>query len=470
MYNSPMENESNQYNESRFVPQFANIMGESLLPPSASLEDRLSVDDFEAKYPIRAALFSEFSTLRTNFSKEALIQNNRLGKFLYVLNSLDKYVTEHEGGNVTLWTGQFEGYKGVKNGWEKGETDGRVKMPTSTGKTVLFSELIESIGTKTNNGEDINTLIVVPDKKPVTQTQAQMRKFAPEIPVGLVYGNRKDIGEKRKPVTVITDESLAINVSKGTIDPLDYDLLVLDEADVYLSPKKQAVIKQFANAIKIGFSATMEYNSKKKVENYLPYEYYIQDIINSASIGELRPFSILIAKSTTDIRNIRIIGGDYSEADLEKVLDIEPRNIAAVELYKKMFEGKSTVAFCLGVSHAAKLAQMYQDEGITAEHISGYMSDDERLEIYNRFKKGETKILCNADLLIRSFDEPLAKVCFNLRPTLSKVVADQRAGRVLRMYPNDPNKHAYVVDFIDESKDLQRKPVLFTRIVVQVED
>lgn len=460
-----MEFETNTKPETKLIPQFANIQGESLLPTSYPVENRLSSCDFQEKYPVRFALFSEFATLRNDFSKEALQSIQRLSKYLFMLNKIDEYIATCEKSvETTLYPEQLRAFKQLRDGLEQGETDGRIKIPTSGGKTVIFSELIEAIGVKTGLGEMFKTLIVVPDQKPVKQTKEKLEKFAPEIPVGVVYGNKKDIGEKEQPVTVITDESLVLQLEKGSIDPLGYDLVILDEADVYLTANKQNVIQQFANATRIGFSATMEYGPNKKVESYLPYEHFSMEIKEAAEKGVISPFSAYIAKTTADVSHVSIVAGDYNESELETALDIKIRNSAAVDLYKKMFAGKSAIAYCLGVTHAEKLAKLYRENGVRAEHISGYMQEDERDEIYRKYREGEIDVLCNADLLIRSFDEPRAEVCLNLRPTLSKVVAEQRAGRVLRHDPNNPDKHAIIVDFVDENSNDKRQPILFAEI------
>lgn len=459
-----MEFEHKALTEVNLVPQFANIMGEPLLPPSHDVFEEFTQADFKEKYPVRHLLFSEFASLRSDFSKEALTTIKRLGKYLHMLNRADEYITRHENGELTLWPDQFRAFCQLRDGLEKGETDGRIKMPTSSGKTVLFTEFIEAIGTKTNWGDDFKTLIVVPDQKPVKQTKEKMEKFAPNLPVGVVYGNKKDLGEKEQGVTVITDESLKIQLEKETIDPLTYDLLVLDEADVYLTPPKQSDIAKFANATRVGLSATMEYGPQKKVADYLPHPYFEMGIKEGVENGDLSPFTVLHAFTTADISNVHIRAGEYKEEDLALVLDIETRNQAAVELYDKMFSGKAGIVYCLGVSHAEKLAELFNQKGIKAAYISGYMNETERDEIYRKYKSGGIDMLCNSDILIRSFDEPRAEVCLNLRPTLSKVVAEQRAGRVLRKDPNNPSKHAYIVDFIDQNNDARKNQVLFAEI------
>lgn len=81
-----------------------------------------------------------------------------------------------------------------------------------------------------------------------------------------------------------------------------------------------------------------------------------------------------------------------------------------------------------------------------------------------KYKKGEIKVLCNADILIAGFDEPKASVCLNLRPTLSPVIAEQRGGRVLRLDEENEDKHATIVDFVDINNNKKVQPITFAEI------
>ena len=73
-------------------------------------------------------------------------------------------------------------------------------------------------------------------------------------------------------------------------------------------------------------------------------------------------------------------------------------------------------------------------------------------------------MLTSVQLLIQGYDDPEVEVCFNVRPTQSRVVAKQRSGRVLRVDPKNPHKTACIVDFIDGDANRGR-PLSFLDIV-----
>ncbi len=124
--------------------------------------------------------------------------------------------------------------------------------------------------------------------------------------------------------------------------------------------------------------------------------------------------------------------------------------------------GQSAITYCSGVKHAESVAELYNEHGITAAVLSGDSTPTEREDILAKYESGEIKVLCNAKLLIEGFDQPRASVGLNLHPTLSAVDAEQRAGRVLRLDKNNPDKWAFIVDFID--KNSQIAPITFAEI------
>jgi len=96
---------------------------------------------------------------------------------------------------------------------------------------------------------------------------------------------------------------------------------------------------------------------------------------------------------------------------------------------------KQTVCFAANITHSKHIVEQFQAAGIKAEHIDGYMDDEERAPIYKRFEDGETTILSNVAVLREGFDVPACEVMILARPTKSLIAWVQMAGRVLRPYP-----------------------------------
>jgi superfamily II DNA or RNA helicase len=232
------------------------------------------------------------------------------------------------------------------------------------------------------------------------------------------------------------------------------------------------VIKKFNRALKIGFSATPNYSAEKKLSNLLPTEIHSMTVREAVEEdGLISPLSSVVVKTQVDLSKVeRYKDGKWKESSLAKAVNIAGRNKAAVDIYRNNFNGRFAIAYCVGVKHATKVADTFREAGIPAAHISGKMNKKIQDKILEQYNIGELKVLCNADLLIVGFDEPKTSVCFNLEPTQSAVKAEQRGGRVLRLDQANTNKHAYIIDFLDEgyfdgNGGVRQGPVLFADVV-----
>lgn len=362
---------------------------------------------------------------------------------LNTLNNLDDYIYKHNSNEDSriLRDRQATVFEDLRSEIEKGTKEGYLKLPTGTGKTVLFSQIVKAM--------DLRSLIVVPSKILVNQTGKRIEQFT-----DLDYGKYfTDIKETDNDVTVITYQSLINAVESGEIAPKDYGLLILDEIHKGLGEKTTKAIDQF-NGFKIGLTATPDYSANRKVSNILEKEIHSMTTVEGIQEGLINKFRSIFAYTDTDISDVPIDRyGNYDALKLEKAINNQGRNLSAVELYKDMFNDKTAVAYCGGVSHAKELSELFNEHGVSSAVVSGETSTEEREIIFKKFHSGEIRVLCNAKVLIEGFDEPKASVALNLHPTQSRVDAEQRGGRVLRLDPDDSEKWAYVVDFIDASKE-----------------
>lgn len=446
------------------VSNVSHILGESITQPSFHNESlRLSLEELKQHFPERYRIY--FDTL---WRESAGVSPHPLaGQKLRILNSLDSYVSAHMNGDAasrTLRDRQMTVFEDLRGFLESGGSEGYIKLPTAAGKTVLFTEFVEATG--------LRTLIVVPTKILVDQTEQRFQQFAPNVEVGKVYSDAKEFDRQ---VTITTYDSFIDKVEFGNFIPDNYDLLILDEAHKSLSPRRQGIVGIFNRAIKLGFTATPKYAVNKEVKDLLSNEIHSMDIPEAVELGLLSPFSVYLAQSDIDLSNIRITAdGEYDERDLERAINITSRNLAAVDVYQQLFPGQKTIMYCVGVRHAEALAKHLNDHGIAADFISGYQSRAEQQERLEKFRNGEINVICNANILIEGFDESTVVACFNLRPTLSAVVAEQRGGRVLRLDPNNPNKHAIIVDFVGRSDTAgggagNNPPITFAQIIERAE-
>lgn len=426
----------------------------SLIRPSESQRDILKMPLQEIKQRYARRYETYLKLLRTRGGGLPGHELHEMKKWLKALNSLDRYIERHRTGEERiLRERQFTAYEDLREFIERGGTNGYIKMPPRVGKTVLFSEFIEAL--------DLPKILIVTSRKAlITQTANEVEKHAPGLEIGRLYSRAKEYGRQ---VTITSYESLVKQVEDGKIHPEEYDCLILDEAHRALSKRRQSVVKTFTNALKIGFSATPTFSKEKNLKKFLGTEIHSMDIREAVEEGLLCPFSSIIAKTKTDISNVKISStGEYNPHQLEKAVNNKARNIAAVNLYKQMFMGEKAIASCVGVQHAKDMAAEFAISGIPAAAIHGKQSETEQNKLKQQLSRGEIVVLCNADILIEGVDIPQVSVCLNARPVRSRIIAEQRA-RALTLDKNRPDKHAFIVDFIDEGAE-EDPPILFSQI------
>jgi hypothetical protein len=129
---------------------------------------------------------------------------------------------------------------------------------------------------------------------------------------------------------------------------------------------------------------------------------------------------------------------------LSKIVDTESRNKIVAEKYLELASGKQAIFFAVTVSHAARLTQELTNLGVVAECVWGF--DANRSEKIARYKSGETKVLCNCELLTEGFDAPQTEVVVLVRPTGSIGLYSQMVGRVTRLSPG--KTEGLVIDFV----------------------
>lgn len=405
------------------VEKAGSQIGEPLFSDQTQLDTMLKMtpEELQETYPLkyRAYIESLHGRLRPADAGD-------LAKTIWAINNTERFAQALEGeeSEVALWAHQVEVFKDILAFLEAGERKGWIKLPTGSGKTVLFSSLIKATG--------LRSLVLVPRTKLIDQTNKQLKKLGIE-PTNF-YGKEKDVSGS---VVVSTYQSLGALTKATEGDVNAFDLIICDEAHRALTKLAQTNLEKIAsNPIVIGMTATPEFSEEKKVGNYfgeLIHEMSLPEAIMADVLSGVR---CLFVSTDMDISLIKVMQtGEYDQNELEKALDTEKRNQIALELLKApQLQGKSTAIFCLSVNHAVKIANLMQENGLSATAIYGNMPDSEKEKIYVGYESGEIQVICAADILTEGWDAPRTEIGLMLKPTKSPVVAEQRAGRVLRKF------------------------------------
>lgn len=229
----------------------------------------------------------------------------------------------------------------------------------------------------------------------------------------------------------------------------DADLIVIDEAHAVAGSKayRDLLFQRSALPV-IGLTATPFSKGLGKWYKELGGELF-EAIVEAATIRELIEIGFLVdceiyAPSEPDLSGVRTVAGDWHEADLGVAVD-KPTLIGdIVQHWFKLANGKPTVCFATNIAHSQHIVEQFKANGVSAEHIDCYTSENERQMILNRVLRGETKVISNVSILAEGWDFPACEVMILARPTKSLIRYIQMVGRVLR--PFDGKGMAMILD------------------------
>ena len=224
--------------------------------------------------------------------------------------------------------------------------------------------------------------------------------------------------------------------------------MICDEAHTALGEKTSAAIRSFPEPIYIGMTAT-EQLIAKQVSDVFPASVDDLPLGDAARRGLIAPLRDLRVPPAAAIHSVPIVGGDFDEGELAKVLDHEALNQAAASLYRDRFDSLPGIVYAAGVEHAYNLAKEFRAAGLKAEAVSGRTPPVKLAETLAAYERGEINVLINAMLLAEGWNSPRATVVMHLAPTASKRVYQQRIGRIMRLHPR--KEAGIVVDFVHKS-------------------
>lgn len=225
----------------------------------------------------------------------------------------------------------------------------------------------------------------------------------------------------------------------------EYNFIIVDENHHAGSNTYVKIFENFPKALRLGITATPvrgitgeglhsvndvlieSVSTKWLIENKFlaPYKYYAPQLMN--------------------VTELKIKSGDYDPSDAEKRLSSPKIYGDIVKHYKELASGLKAILYAPTLAYSKSMAELFTSEGISAEHIDGETPKDERTKIMNRFRNGQTTILCNMSLISEGVSVDDCSVCILLRPTKSLVLHTQSSMRCMRYADN---KTAIIIDHV----------------------
>lgn len=263
--------------------------------------------------------------------------------------------------------------------------------------------------------------------------------------------------EIREQLNSLLEYNGSSNIVRGIMSDCKHedkepDFLLIDEAHHSEADTYQILFNRYPKAKRIGFSATPHRLDGKGLDN--TYDNIIvgkqvQELIEEHVLSDYRYFAPSISEAIQ-----RSVNSKYLKLKSENFFQMLKKPNAyektiyadVVKTWKNYGENKQTILFAPSIEMSKKFAKEFQGQGVKAVHIAGETPKSKRIDIINRFRSGEIKILCNVDLISEGFDMSDADCVILTRPTESLAMFMQQAFRALRYREG---KVAIILDHAD---------------------
>jgi superfamily II DNA or RNA helicase len=213
-----------------------------------------------------------------------------------------------------------------------------------------------------------------------------------------------------------------------------FQLVIFDEAHNALAPTFRRALEYF-DAKQVGVTATPDRGDEKSLGQLFETVSYCYDILNGIGDGYLvRVDAQQVHLDAIDLNGVDTSAGDFVAAQLDEVM-LKCVEGVCTEVLRISGE-RQGVVFWPGVRSAEHASnRMNSMRAGVAGWISGNTPDDERRETLRQYKAGEIQFLHNCMILIEGFDAPNTSVIAMARPTKSRKLYAQCAGRGTRVLP-----------------------------------
>ena len=346
-------------------------------------------------------------------------------------------ISSIEKHNDSLRTHQIEAKAKIFDAWETYDSV-MLQMPTGTGKTYLFTSLINDIiAAYKKEREEINILIVAHRNELLEQISATLSRFG--IPHGFIQGSREQTFWHRVQVGSVM--SLLTDKKYYNIQRQKFDFIIVDEAHHSLAKTYVDLFNLFPAAKKLGVTATpwrLNHESFLKLYQTIILSPQISWFINNHLLAD---FDYVSIKPDSEIQrlvnNSEIASiGDFSNEDMDNTFNNQRIRSKLFESYQRFASGKKGIIYAINKKHAANIAELYCRHGVAAVAIDCDTPKDERENLIACFKAGEINVLVNVEIFTEGFDCPDVNFIQLARPTkslalfLQQVVADSESRTV----------------------------------------
>ncbi len=310
-----------------------------------------------------------------------------------------------------------------------------IVLATGLGKTVIFSILA--------TGWPGKVLVLAHRDELVDQAKRSIEHISGEWSEKDKAHLKANLGTR----LVIASVQTLSNDSRLKRYPADhFSLVIVDEVHHATSPSYRKILDYFSAAKVLGVTATPDRGDGTALGLVLESIAYKMDILDGINAGYLVPiadgFGHRVFLDEINLDDVHVQSGDLAIAQLDKAM------LKACEgMVRKTMElcgDRQGIMFLPGVKTAEYACERWNVlEPGSGIFISGSTDEGERARLVRDFRRGHYRWLFNCAIATEGFDAPGVSCIALGRPTKSRALLAQMAGRGTRVLPGVVDELAF---------------------------
>ena len=328
----------------------------------------------------------------------------------------------------TLRDYQTDLVQAIRSSLAQGNKAPLAVLPTGGGKTHVAAHIIRATTDAGNTA-----LFLAPRRELVYQTRDKLTRVGVEHGI-IMAGEPANL---YAPVQVACGPTLHRRAITGDRLPLPRaKLVIVDEAHLSIANSTKTIIERYREqgAVIIGLTATpcrADGAGLGQVYDDLVEGPSVAELVNQKHLVPARYFT----GEAPDLDGIKTTAGEYNQKQLGERVNRVQLVGDIVSNWARLAPDRQTFVFAVNVAHSMHLRDEFLRIGVRAEHLDGGTPNDERHEILERLRSGETQVLVNCEVMTYGVDFPPVSCIVLAKPTKSIARYFQMVGRGLRTWP-----------------------------------
>jgi len=317
--------------------------------------------------------------------------------------------------------------------WDKGLLKLLMQLPTGGGKTIILAAIARNFFQRQ---EPI--LVIAHTEELIFQLRDALEQ-ACGVLVGVIKA-----GVKVNPERLIQVASVQ-TLRNRALPPAA--LVIIDESHHATAKTYRQIIESCPDAYILGVTATPCRTDGSGFDDLFDALVSVTNPRELIEQGHLCDYKLIASPNAISTKDIRSTAGDFNNRELADSVDVVELAGNLIGAYKLYAIAKKCVVFAINCNHSKAIAKRYRASGIPAEHLDGETPDEERKAVIERFRTGETLVLCNVNIVTEGFNLPNIEAVQIARPTKSLSLWLQMVGRGLRTA--EGKEHTLIIDHTD---------------------